>query len=604
MRWATWPIVSDRKLYRQAAEDLRCNPGQWHAYESAGNCVVLAGPGSGKTKTLTVKLARMLCEDVQEPRGIACITYNNECARELERRLDALGVAPGGRVFIGTVHSFSLTQIVLPYAETAGLGLPDGFRVASIGDQKGALERAHGRLIGGPENPHDVWRLRMDRYRRSILNRDSERWRTQDPETAQLVEGYEEELRAARMIDFDDMPLLALRALRRHSWLRRALLAKYPVLVVDEYQDLGHALHAMVMKLCFGTGIRLFAVGDADQSIYGFTGANPELLRSLSEREDVETVSLRFNYRCGSRIVAASQYALGEARDYRAPDDAEEGTIYFHPQRGDYALQARSIFETLIPSALARIPGLTPGRIAVLYPTARIGNAVADAAREHGFDIIRTDGNALYPRYSRVMRWLELCAVWCCGGWETGQPRFSRLASEAQRIFAETLTTDERRLAFQRALLECLWERRDPALNLNDWLLGIRWALLAERLAQSRTLDDEAEVLTAFLERAAQGGPLEEMTVGQFSGQGEGADRINLSTLHSAKGREFAVVILFGIDQGRLPRNGADDRQMREARRLFYVGFTRAERELHIMFSAHGPSPFVRELQERLERQQ
>jgi superfamily I DNA/RNA helicase len=71
---------------------------------------VLAGPGSGKTKTLTVKLARTLCEDVQEPRGVACITYNNECARELERRLDALGIAPDGRVFIETVHSFSLTH--------------------------------------------------------------------------------------------------------------------------------------------------------------------------------------------------------------------------------------------------------------------------------------------------------------------------------------------------------------------------------------------------------------------------------------------------------------------------------------------------------------
>lgn len=116
-----WAIVSDRALYLRAAEDLRRNPGQWDAYNSEGNCVLLAGPGSGKTKTLTVKLARLLSEDVQEPRGVACITFNNECARELERRLDALGVAPGGRVFIGTVHSFSLTQIVLPYATCAGV---------------------------------------------------------------------------------------------------------------------------------------------------------------------------------------------------------------------------------------------------------------------------------------------------------------------------------------------------------------------------------------------------------------------------------------------------------------------------------------------------
>ena len=82
-----WWIVSDPALYLRAAEDLRPNPGQWAAYESTGHCVVLAGPGSGKTKTLTAKMARILAEDVEEPRGIACITYNNECARELESRL-------------------------------------------------------------------------------------------------------------------------------------------------------------------------------------------------------------------------------------------------------------------------------------------------------------------------------------------------------------------------------------------------------------------------------------------------------------------------------------------------------------------------------------
>ena len=114
--------MSDHLLYLRAAEDLRGNPGQWEAYNSQGHCVVLAGPGSGKTKTLTIKLARIFSENVAEPRGVACITYNNECARELETRLDALGVEPGGRVFVGTVHSFSLTQIVMPYAISAGLG--------------------------------------------------------------------------------------------------------------------------------------------------------------------------------------------------------------------------------------------------------------------------------------------------------------------------------------------------------------------------------------------------------------------------------------------------------------------------------------------------
>jgi superfamily I DNA/RNA helicase len=592
--------VSNRRLYHRAAQDLRENPGQWAAYNAEGHCVVLAGPGSGKTKTLTVKMARMLAEDVEEPRGIACITYNNECAKELEQRLDGLGVEPGGRVFIGTVHSFSLTQILLPYAKTAKLGLPDGFTVATQYEQRGALERAYRRIIGGPGNPQDA-NFGMSRYRRSFLDRSVPQWKTTDPQTAQLVEAYEAELRAKALIDFDDMPLLAVRALRENNWLQKALLAKYPILIVDEYQDLGRALHGMVMGLCFSTGMRLFAVGDVDQSIYGFTGANPELLQRLSERADVETVRLRLNYRCGSRIVTASSYALGEERGYAAPEGAHQGTIYFHPRNGTYATQAEYLFSIVIPEIKERIPDLTPGEIAILYPAAFIGDDVANAAQNHEYAVVRADTNALYPRNSRLMRWLELCGVWCCEGWRTGTPRFRKLVNEGCRLFAEVVGTPEDRLSFQRALLGFLWARRDTATNLHSWLTGIRDEILKILFAGSRTMDDEADTLDTLIERTSAGGPAEEMTLGQFSGCGDGNDRINLSTLHSSKGREFRVVIMFGMDNGRIPRGrNPSPSELRESRRLFYVGFTRAKLELHLMYTNGNASPFVREVEARL----
>lgn len=591
--------MSDRALYLGAAEELNPNERQWEAYESTGHCVLLAGPGSGKTKTLTVKLARMLSEDVAEPRGLACLTYNNECARELENRLDALGIAPSNRVFIGTVHSFSLTQILLPYAKTAGLALPDPFAVASVKQQRGALERAFAKTVGGTENPQN-WRLRMDRYRRAFLNRDRPEWRTQDETLAGLVEAYEAELRKLGLIDFDDMPLLAVRALATNKWLQKAIVAKYPILAVDEYQDLGVALHAMVMGLCFKGGMRLFAVGDVDQSIYGFTGAHPELLRRLSEREDVETIRLGLNYRCGSRIVSASEYALGEARGYRAPDDAHEGTIFFHPRPGGYAAQAQFLFQQLLPEIRERLPGLPLGEVAILYPAAYIGNDVADAAASAGLAVIRTDTNALYPRSSRLLRWLEQCAIWCCGGWRSGHPRLSKIIAEGSRILREALPDDDARLLFQREVTQLLWDRRDPTLNLHDWLVVLRDEIIQPHIAELGSILDDYQNLQDFIGRLDIDGDLDDMPLGEFAGIGIGSDRVNLSTIHSAKGREFDVVILFGMDEGRVPRGNASPNEIRESRRLFYVGFTRARHEVHLMFGQHSPSRFVTEIEQRV----
>jgi len=593
--------VSDRQLYLRAANELRGNEGQWAAYNATGHCVLLAGPGSGKTKTLTVKLARALGEEVQAPRGVACITYNNECAKELELRLEALGVEAGNRVFVGTVHSFSLTQIVLPYAKTAGLGLPDEFRIATKQEQKHALEDAYSSVIRGPDNPQR-WRLSMDNHRRSVLNRSSDAWRTKEPQLSALVEAYEAQLRRRGLIDFDDMPLLAVNALRNHEWLQRALLAKYPILAVDEYQDLGRALHRMVMGLCFSAGMRLFAVGDMDQSVYGFTGAYPELLQQLSEREDVQTIRLRLNYRCGSRIVTASSYALGVDRGYRAPSGAHEGLIFFHAQNGSYEQQAEHLFRTVLPQVQARMPSLAAGEIGILYQSANIGDAVAEAAQSNGYPVLRTDVNALYPRSSRLMRWLEACAVWCCGGWEVGMPRFSRLANEGLRIFAEALPDHMRKTAFQRGLMQLLWERRDSRLPVNRWIREARVALLDELITACRSLSDEPGTLDAVLERTGRAGTAAGMTLGQFSGHGEGNDRMNLSSLHSAKGREWEVVVMFAMDHGVIPWRNVARKQLLESRRLFYVGFTRAKKELHLMYSARDPSPFVREVEERLAR--
>ena len=116
--------------YVEAAEELRGNKEQWKAYESQGNCAILAGPGSGKTKTITIKIARLLAEDVRPPRRIACITYSNACVGELRARLRSLDIEYNDRLRLSTVHSFCLTELVLPYARLAGMDVPDPLVVA------------------------------------------------------------------------------------------------------------------------------------------------------------------------------------------------------------------------------------------------------------------------------------------------------------------------------------------------------------------------------------------------------------------------------------------------------------------------------------------
>ena len=238
------------------------------------------------------------------------------------------------------------------------------------------------------------------------------------------------------------------------------------------------ALHRMVVGLCFSVGVRLFAVGDVDQSIYGFTGARPALLQRLADRTDVETIHLRLNYRCGREIVTASQYALGEDRGYEVPHGAAQGTVYFHPRPGNFEHHAEHLFADVLPESLVRT-GVPCGNVAILYQAAWIGDTVEEAARQQGFETIRADKNALYPRGSSLLRWagtLRGLVLREAGAAE--RPRFGLLAGNGQRLFAEAVVSADDRVAFDRALISALWTSREPGETVHDWLGALRTGLL------------------------------------------------------------------------------------------------------------------------------
>jgi DNA helicase-2/ATP-dependent DNA helicase PcrA len=599
--------VSGHAHYLTAATELRKNKEQWAAYQSRGHCVVLAGPGSGKTKVLTIKLARLIAEEVAPPRGVACLTYNTECVRELTRRLAKLGIRNNRNVFVGTVHSFCLKAVVLPYARMGGLGLPDPLRVAPPSESDKLFAEALGRIISVDERP-DEWRRRCDRHRRTYLDRDSPDWRGRDPENANVIEEYERLLRRAGFIDFDDMVLLGLRLIESQPWVRRVLTARFPVLVVDEYQDLGMPLHRLVMSLCFGTGssCRLFAVGDPDQSIYSFTGAQPELLRQLAENGRVEKVHLRLNYRSKASIVSASEVALGEKRGYEAAG-GDGGVIDFHKCKDGLPHQIKYACEKLVPDALASGVARNLGEIALLYRDKRQGDVVAEGVAAAGFDFIRTDANAPY-RCSPMTTWLEGCAAWCTGGWRAGEPGLSDLLAH-WRTFNSTVRSDSEALVLNRRLVRFLFSHRDTDQSLGTWLTSFNELCLREAFEREPMLTDEALRLTNILGLCEPGKKLSGWSVVQFGGQGGSPNHLNLMTFHSAKGLEFDVVFMLALEQGVIPGYGETTPALkREPRRLFYVGLTRARYEVHMLYSgwrdspygrkADGPSEFLREVRQ------
>lgn len=585
-------MTASKPPYLEAAEDLRGNKDQWRAYESTGNCVILAGPGSGKTKTVTVKIAQLLAEDVPRPRRLACITYSNSCVGELRSRMSKLGVDDGDRLLISTVHSFCLTELVLPYATLAGIDVPDPLIVASPAQARKLFADAYREKIGG--NPSSSFRIACDKLRRTIPDKDSDEWRAWSTRETKVVEAYEALLLQSGLIDFDGLVLAGLQLVEKHEWVRRAIRAKFPIIVIDEYQDLGLPLHRIVLAL-FRAGVRVIAVGDPDQSIYGFTGAKPSLLRALGNLSDVDSIKLKLNYRCADRIIAASMTLLPEPGEFRS-HDGRAGEIHIHRLECGIRQQAEYALGTLVPALLKANPSWTPGDIALLYRTLNEGTPIAQAADALRLRYFRLDNGSPIKR-TRLTEWLTDAARWCSGGWQTGTVPLSQLLKAWRRMY-RSVTRESELLAARKRLIATLFSLRDGALPLHQWLSELRRGALDELLQQEPGLADEKDILDELKTAAASGGALQAFTVEIFGNQGKSPDQINLMTLHSSKGLEFQTVIMVGMEDGSFP-SGYDktDEQLEEAARLFYVGVTRAKTQIHLIYDT-DESPLITSIRE------
>jgi DNA helicase-2/ATP-dependent DNA helicase PcrA len=467
---------------------------------------------------------------------------------------------------------------------------------------------AFSKVYGG--TPPSGWKTDFDMYRRTHLDRQHASWYGDDADMARLIEVYEADLRKRGSIDFDDMVLLGLRLIEDHEWVRRCLRARFPILAVDEYQDLGMPLHRIVLSLCFKAGVRLFAVGDPDQSIYGFAGAKPELLEDLSNIPGIQKIHLQFNYRAGQSIIDAAEAVLGEVRGYRATGQTES-TINFYKCPQGLEQQAEHICTTIIPAALARRNGRSLGDVAVLYLDWRDGEVIEKAVRDAQMKFLRLDRGAPYAK-TPLNRWIEECAAWCAGGWKSNSPRLTGLLKGWEK-FNPTVRSESAVLTLRLELVRFLFSRRDASLRAQDWLSEFDSQLLHASLSTQPTLRDEAHAFAGMKRACSDEGKLSELTLGALGGQSGGSDHLNLITLHSAKGLEFDVVVMMGMDQGRIPNYRANTlEKKREPRRLFYVGLTRARHEVHLTCSGftlgpggrrfdNGPSEFMKEVAKKLK---
>jgi DNA helicase-2/ATP-dependent DNA helicase PcrA len=575
----------------------------------------MAGPGSGKTATLVVKLVHLKAEVVSPPAGIACITFNNDAVREIKNRLIEFGVYSGRSLFVGTVHSFCLNCIVRPYAALVDSRYRNGLNVAAAEEANQLLDIAIARNL--PDTKPEFYRATMTRYRRArFCNEDVSGF---DDRNEKVLSDYEQGLNEYNFIDFEGMVGLALQFIRGHSWIRGLLAARFPWLAVDEYQDLGGPLHAIVTAL-IDAGINVFAVGDPDQTIYDFTGAHPKYLQSLSERSDFTSVRLKFNYRSGRRLIAAGQAALApeEPRGYEAdPTRTDQGEVYFVEAEEHLADNAAKAIGSVRAALTA---GTAPEEIAIFYrQRTQLLDELTSELESGGIDYFPERASE-YPS-SPCIRWLHDAAAYVVSDAPRRSVTFRDLYYYYRSLAeaAGELDQNADSLGLRTKFYEFLTCQLESGQLLSDWLRLTNAELrVFDLIAKCIDRQDDKEALESLRKACETDGSLEQATLTDFATDGRIVGKILLTTLHSCKGRQFDVVILPGLIECIIPPwrwsrgqyHQPSERVLSEARRLFYVGFTRARSTVYLIYSngyvhkghpVHlGRSRFVDEIAERI----
>ena len=607
-----------------------------------GPLLVLAGAGSGKTRVITEKIAHLIARRQHEAKHIAAITFTNKAAREMRERVArrVKGDAAEGLI-ISTFHSLGLRFLQIEHERAK---LRRGFSIFDSDDQMGVIKD----LLppGLKKDAIEALRGLLSKAKNEGLSPEQamEAARSaREREAADLYARYQARLQAFNAVDFDDLIRMPLALLEEDAELAPAWRERIRYLLVDECQDTNGAQYRLLRHLAGPKGA-LTCVGDDDQSIYAWRGANPENLELLGkDYPQLKVVKLEQNYRCTARILRCANTLI--ARNPHAhlkqlwSQHGDGETVRVWACRNAEHEAERVAAEINYLKQAKEIPW---GEFAILFRGNHQSRPLEKALQLLRVPYHLTGGTAFLDRgeVKDALAWLRVLAnpdddaafLRAIGSpkREVGGTTLAKLALMAQQAHKPLSRAAEdigllkqltpRAAAgldeFTRIVhrLRDLSERATPAeltrqlVEQSGLLAAIRAQCKDEASFQRRR--ENLDELSQWFEAAKGGGPGDlaaQLALITHADRGEPGNEVRLMSLHAAKGLEFRVVFIIGCEDGNLPHeHSIEEGMLEEERRLFYVGITRAKERLYLSHGAESkrwgetqhllPSRFLDEL--------
>lgn len=637
----------------------RLNPQQYEAvHHTKGPLLVLAGAGSGKTQVITSRIVHLLKNRRVPAEEILAVTFTNKAAKEMQQRVAAAAGKSAQGMVISTFHSLGVRIL---RRDIRRLGYKPTFSIYTESDQAGVLRQAMRDLNLDPKqyNPDSIrWRISL--AKNGLIGPDGYAANANDgldTVTALVYPRYQRLLQAFNAIDFDDIIMLAVQMLETLPEVRDYWQQRFRYLMVDEYQDTNACQFRLIALLAEQHG-NLCVVGDDDQSIYGWRGAEVQNILSFEhQRSGCRVIKLEQNYRSSGTILAAANAVIRNNRtrsDKALWTDSGEGEPIGLIVADDEDSEARQVVEHL---QLAQYQQRRPWRdFAILYRSNAQSRTFEEALRMEGVPYILVGGQKFFER-KEVKDTLAYLAV-------LANPRdeaaLVRIINFPRRGIGDTTLLRLNQWSLEQGIplfnalgrvneIDGIAEAARKAVNafhglLHSELSGFRpvnmaaqAAALFKRLGISeelhRTLGDHNQArkrienieqlvnaLAAFEERTPGAGLadfLERIALTEDNRRETGdeqhpQDAVTLMSLHASKGLEFPHVYLVGVEEGLLPhhRSVEEGPDVAEERRLCYVGITRAREQLTLSYcltrrkygtkEERSPSRFLDELPQHL----